>query len=145
MTFQELKEDKLNQIRELIRVESDDILTLNSVRCLALIFLADYYQVYYAFKYRKWDNCAMHSIASNLAKFEPIFMNRRNVALVESLEMIMADRCSYAHGDVELRDVEIDVDEINRFADILDNLIVRQIYNTEIWLDIQAYANSRRN
>lgn len=142
MTFQDLKEDKLNQIRKLIRVESDDVFILNSARCLALIFLADYFQVYYAFNYKKWDKCGMHIIARSLAKLEPVFMDKKNMALVDSLGMIMADRCSYAHGDVDLMDIEIDVDEINKFTNILDKLIVRQICHIEISLDIQAYADS---
>ncbi|NSB29425.1 hypothetical protein BCD93_000383 [Clostridium saccharoperbutylacetonicum] len=36
MNFQDLK-GKLKQIRELIRVESDNVFALNASRCLALI------------------------------------------------------------------------------------------------------------
>ena len=130
MNFLDLKE-KLKQIRELIRVESDNVFALNASRCLALIFLADYYQVYYAFKHNKWNDCAMHSLASKLAKVERIFISDR-AGLVESLDMIILDRCSYAHGDVDLE----------KFTDILDLLITPDIYDKIINLDINGYARN---
>ena len=138
MNFHDLK-DKLKQIRELIRVESDNVFALNASRCLALIFLADYYQVYYAFKYSKWNDCAMHSLASKFAKVERIFITDRT-GLVESLDMIILDRCSYAHGDVNLETEEINVDDIEKFTDILDSLITTDIYDNVISLDINGYA-----
>ncbi|WP_297417296.1 hypothetical protein [Clostridium sp.] len=140
MNFHDLK-DKLKQIRELIRVESDNVFALNASRCLALIFLADYYQVYYAFKYSKWNDCAMHSLASKLAKVERIFISDRT-GLVESLDMIILDRCSYAHGDVDLETEEINVDDIEKFTDVLDSLITPDIYDKVINLDINGYARN---
>lgn len=140
MNFKDLK-GKLNQIRELIRVESDNVFALNASRCLALIFLADYYQVYYAFKYNKWNDCAMHSLASKLAKVERIFISDRT-GLVESLDMMILDRCSYAHGDVDLETEEINVDDIEKFTDILDSLITLDICDKVINLDINGYVRN---
>lgn len=140
MNFHDLK-GKLKQIRELIRVETDNVLALNASRCLALIFLADYYQVYYAFKYSKWSDCAMHSLASKLAKVERIFISDRT-GLVESLDMIILDRCSYAHGDVDLGIEEINVDDIEKLTNILDSLITPDIYDKAINLDINGYARN---
>jgi hypothetical protein len=140
VNFQDLK-GKLKQIRELIRVESDNVFALNASRCLALIFLADYYQVYYAFKYSKWNNCAMHNLASKLAKVERIFISDRT-GLVESLDMIILDRCSYAHGDADLEIEEINIDDIEKFTDILDSLITSDIYDKVINLDINGYARN---
>ncbi|AQR93726.1 hypothetical protein [Clostridium saccharoperbutylacetonicum] len=103
--------------------------------------LADYYQVYYAFKYSKWNDCAMHNLASKLAKVERIFISDRT-GLVESLDMIMLDRCSYAHGDVDLEIEEINIDDIEKFTDILDSLITSDIYDKVINLDINGYARN---
>jgi len=140
VNFLNLKE-KLTQIRKLIRVESDNMFALNGLRCLALIFLADYYQVHYAFKYNKWNDCAMHSLASKLAKVERIFISDRT-GLVESLDMIILDRCSYAHGDVNLETEEINLDDIEKFTNILDSLITPDLYDKVINLDINGYARN---
>lgn len=83
----------------------------------------------------------MHSLASKLAKVERIFISDRS-GLVESLDMIILDRCSYAHGDVDLETEEINVDDIEKFTDILDYLITPDIYDKIINLDINGYARN---
>jgi len=48
----------------------------------------------------------------------------------------------YAHGDVNLETEEINLDDIEKFTNILDSLITPDIYDKVINLDINGYARS---
>jgi hypothetical protein len=147
MKFGDLKTDLLDQVGELLRVHKDqnEAIAYNAALILATISLADYYQVYYAFKYGKWSDCGFHKIAVSLGRYEKSWQKSKEVKakLIKELDKLINKRCKLAHGSYNLMSEDINIDFIESMRVLLSNLITDDILEKEIFLNVQGYADGR--